>query len=787
MTYSRAQSIKNTYKMVICLAIIFFLSLNVLVFYARYNHKLIIQSERNRYASIRTAYELLQNSDDLTKMARLYTITGDEKYKHYFDDIIAIRDGKLARPKNYSPFYWHHVLGGKQRHVPTEASVGFIPAINKLNFSAFETERLRKAERSENELMNLEKQAFDLMENASVQKGQFITRDKQKVTHAQQLLHGTEYLQAKSNVLEPIEEFQIAIELRTEKEFITLQARQQRVLYLFQGIILFALLLCLFAWYYASRRVVKPIGELLVQAGKVAEGDYSARNNVNTNNELETLGQTINHMCISIESDIAEREHLTHLLQVSEERFRNAIEYAPIGMAIKGLDGSLLQVNQALCEMLGYSNHDMRHLNAKRIIHPDDWAKEKDLEQDLVEGKIKSYQTELRFLHKDGHIVLVLLSAALMSDNQGKPMNFISQIHDIGPRIENEKAMAELHEQMSVALIELQNREHENTLLSKMNEMLHACQNADEAHSIIHLTAKDLFPSFSGGLAVYNKPALYLETVRQWGEQQILAASFSTKDCWALRNGNIYIVNDPTNAVLCHHYTSAPTGAYINLPLIVRTETIGLLDIHSDQSFVITDQLKQLAITFAESIKLAMANINLREALHDQAVRDSLTGIFNRRYLDETLPRELEHMKRSKSTLSLAMLDIDRFKYFNDEYGHDAGDEVLRFISKVLQMAIRGGDIACRFGGEEFVVILIETSLDEACQRIKQICQQIKQEPLIFQGMTLPKVTLSAGIAVAPMHGEHAETLLSAADDALYAAKKAGRDRVEVFQSSKKS
>ncbi|WP_133127645.1 diguanylate cyclase [Legionella nagasakiensis] len=565
------------------------------------------------------------------------------------------------------------------------------------------------------------------------------------------------------------------------QEFTTLHTRQQNILYIFQIVILFALLLCIRAYRYTSRHIVYPIQELHQQAEKVANGDYSIRNDIRAKNELETLGHTFNKMCGFIEKDIRNQKKLTELLQQSEERFRNAVEHAPIGMSIKTLAGKLLQGNHALCETLGYDKEEIKQLTNKDIIHPEDLTKEEALEQRLIHGEIKQYQHESRYLHKDGHVVWVLLNASLIHDSHGNPLNVISQIQDISPRKQDEKTMAALNEQMSVTLVELRQREHENILLNKMNELLLTCQDAEEAYSIIYIMAKELFPSLSGGLSIYNKTQGQLATVRQWGEHRILQSEFLPNDCWALRNGNMYVVDNTENSILCRHYTTIPTGGYIHLPLLVRGETIGLLDLHCLKKSINNKQ-QQLAITFSENIKLALANIYLREALRFQAIRDVLTGLFNRRYLDETLPRELEQIKRHKSLLSIAMIDIDGFKKLNDEYGHEAGDEALKFVGSHLQQAIRAGDIVCRLGGDEFVIILIDARLNDARQRIEQLCEQIKNSQLHLQGHLLPQITLSAGIAEAPTHADKAEGLMSAADEALYAAKKSGKDTVKIYQ-----
>ena len=180
----------------------------------------------------------------------------------------------------------------------------------------------------------------------------------------------------------------------------------------------------------------------------------------------------------------------------------------------------------------------------------------------------------------------------------------------------------------------------------------------------------------------------------------------------------------------------------------------------------------------AERISLAIANLRLRETLRGQAIRDVLTGLFNRRFLEEYLELELLRAMRSGRPLTVMMLDVDHFKRFNDTFGHNAGDLVLREIAGILRTRTRGSDMACRFGGEELVVVGPETSLEHGLQRAEQICQAIANLTVIYEGQPLGKVTISVGVASAPEHGYDMAELLRAADEALYAAKKAGRNRV---------
>jgi diguanylate cyclase (GGDEF)-like protein len=185
-----------------------------------------------------------------------------------------------------------------------------------------------------------------------------------------------------------------------------------------------------------------------------------------------------------------------------------------------------------------------------------------------------------------------------------------------------------------------------------------------------------------------------------------------------------------------------------------------------------------LALTVAEHLALSLGNLKLQEALRHQAIRDPLTGLFNRRFMLETLERELYRMQRKESPLGVIMVDIDHFKRFNDTFGHAAGDAVLSALGRVLLAHVRKEDVACRYGGEEFTLILPETSQETACDRAEKLRQLVHGLHLEHHGQSLGAITISLGVAVYPQHGEDPEALLRAADVALYEAKHAGRDRV---------
>src|SRR5262249_49662029 len=249
----------------------------------------------------------------------------------------------------------------------------------------------------------------------------------------------------------------------------------------------------------------------------------------------------------------------------------------------------------------------------------------------------------------------------------------------------------------------------------------------------------------------------------------------------ARRRGRVHIVEATTNGLLCSHLPPPLPSAYLCVPLIAQGESLGVLYLGVRPEVQVAPEApKKLAGTVSDQMGLAVANLKLRESLRNQSIRDPLTGLFNRRYLEETLERELKRAERSQGELGVAVMDLDKFKQFNDTFGHDMGDMLLRDFGRLLSTMVRGGDVACRYGGEEFVLILPDATVEVTNQRADRIREAVKHLFVSYRGQSVGSVTVSAGVASYPEHGTTGEALVQAADAALYRAKNAGRDRVVV-------
>ncbi|HEY9809338.1 MAG TPA: diguanylate cyclase [Halomicronema sp.] len=347
---------------------------------------------------------------------------------------------------------------------------------------------------------------------------------------------------------------------------------------------------------------------------------------------------------------------------------------------------------------------------------------------------------------------------------------------------ERKQAQQNLYEKTK----ELEERNFELTQLSEMSESLQACLSVEEAYKVVANYTQSLFPNLSGSLFVLNQDKKILEAVATWGSILMSEMVFPAHQCWALQRGKPLVVLNSEPCVICSHFNQPP-AQYCCIPLLAQGEVLGILYFISQETGFLTAAKQLLALTVTEHISLSLANLKLRETLQNQSIRDPLTGLYNRRYMEEFLSQELLRALRAKKNLSIIMLDVDHFKIFNDTFGHEAGDLVLQELGIFLKKYIRGSDIPCRYGGEELTLILPDAPLEVARQRAEHLREGVKHLNVKQRGQFLGSITLSLGVACFPEHGETASAVLGAADAALYQAKKEGRDKVVVYSCNDKA
>ncbi len=344
-----------------------------------------------------------------------------------------------------------------------------------------------------------------------------------------------------------------------------------------------------------------------------------------------------------------------------------------------------------------------------------------------------------------------------------------------------EPALERGDDRLLTRIRELEQALSHHVTLGKLSSYLKASLTPAEAYAAVECYGPQLFPDTTGKLYLVHPPGDYLEHVSNWGEASPNEAAFTLRDCWALRRAQPHLVRQARGEPLCGHVAPVSKSAspYLCVPLIAQGKMLGLLHVQRlKENGGSMDSILNLAATMAEEVSLALANLNLRETLHEQSIRDPLTGLYNRRFLEDSLIRELARAKRKTQPLSIILLDIDHFKRINDTFGHGAGDMVLRRLGLLLQAFVRESDVACRVGGEEFTLLLPEGPLPIATQRAEDIRKAVSDLALTHENQDVGAVTVSLGVATYPDHGATADALIRAADQVLYDAKRKGRNRV---------
>jgi diguanylate cyclase (GGDEF)-like protein len=318
-------------------------------------------------------------------------------------------------------------------------------------------------------------------------------------------------------------------------------------------------------------------------------------------------------------------------------------------------------------------------------------------------------------------------------------------------------------------------------VIARLGEMAHRLQAArtdGELAQIIDCFVPQVLPGVAGALYAHNNSRNLLVRLAEWGNGEALPENFGPDECWALRLGQGHVVLADGREVTCRH-AAASTGAYRCEPLLAGGEVIGLLFL---QGVIGTEEAFRLT-ALGENIASALVNHRLQRDLKEQTVRDALTGLHNRRYMEEALQLEIARAARAGTPLAFVMCDVDHFKRFNDEFGHDAGDAVLQLVGAAMREHFRDGDVACRYGGEEFAIIAPGASAEALMPRIERLRTALSELRPRQGSRALGPISLSFGVADWGVSlGRDNAPLIASADAALYRAKRSGRDRAVIAE-----
>lgn len=475
-------------------------------------------------------------------------------------------------------------------------------------------------------------------------------------------------------------------------------------------------------------------------------------------------------------------------------------------------DGSVEFISESLYRYSGFTEAQGQDWGWTDVLHPEDLPPCMDHWVHCVRTG-EAYEFEYRLRRFDGVYRWFLVRANSARDEQGRVIKWIGTCTDIEDQKHNQQVLEEqirerteelatantrlqeemwekdlarrqLDEQNEKMLRQLTERSQRATLLAKMGEVLQSCMNKDEVFAAALGFAPRVFPISRGAMALLNSERSLAEVAGSWHDCRLPVKVFEANACWALRTGQPHLVVAGDATARCAH-AAGVEDTYLCIPILAQGEALGILHFQAtNEAPSLSDSELSFKTTFASQVGLSVANVRLREALRMQSIRDPLTGLYNRRYLEEMMQRETRRAVRADCALGVMMLDLDHFKSFNDTYGHDAGDAVLRETAAFLAKSVRAEDIVCRFGGEEFVVILPMADLKASQARAERIRSKMRELTVMHQGQSLGMITVSVGVAELPQHGTSPRELLDAADAALYRAKRERRDRVIVAELS---
>ncbi len=486
-------------------------------------------------------------------------------------------------------------------------------------------------------------------------------------------------------------------------------------------------------------------------------------------------------MVIGVSRDITERKRADEELFNSRQRLQRVLDTIPQRVFWKDLNSVYLGCNQAMAndaglqmpeEIIGKTDFDFSWRDYAQAYQADDLL--------VMTADRAKLNYEERLNRPDGSLCWVMTNKVPLHSQDGKVIGMLGTYEDITVRKESDEMLVQANEKLIVLVDELEQRNREVNLVHEMDDLLQACISPDEAYQVVEQFGPQLFFETSGALFLLNESSNTVEAAATWGDHLQTETIFSPDDCWVLRRGRQHVWHSDASGLRCKHIPTTFRGEYLGVPMLAGGKLLGMMHIEHREHAFNPKNVEELSQTISAHLAVTLTNISLREKLHTQSIRDPLTNLFNRRFMEETLDREINRADRNKTLVGIVMLDIDHFKNFNDTYGHSAGDEILRSLGSLLQKSIRGGDIACRLGGEEFILIFPESTLKTTVQRAEQIREVLKSMTVQYHHKPLGTISTSIGVAIYPEHGTNPASLLSMVDKALYKAKNNGRDRVEV-------
>ncbi|MEH1839228.1 MAG: diguanylate cyclase [Nostoc sp.] len=473
---------------------------------------------------------------------------------------------------------------------------------------------------------------------------------------------------------------------------------------------------------------------------------------------------------------IAKSQEDTCELQRSQQIQRLFLDQGPFGAYIKDEQSRVLYYNQ--------------ELQCRFSVDPQEWLGKTDSEflPDPEEGR--------RVMENDQVVLKTLRPLKLIEEvkipGNDQPCYWLSFkfpfsdyatgacriggiSFDITESIEAQRSLTELNRQLEEKTQKLEVKKQELIYLSDMADMLYSCESEDEVYQVVALTCSKLFPNMSGCIYIIANSKNYVQMNSFWGDERTSKEIFSLSKCWALRRGKLNLLSPHNSGLICNHLIEPVSGTHLCVPLFGQGEVVGILHIYALEE--ISPEAQQITEIIARTLGIALNNLSIKQRLTYDNLRDGMTQLFNQNYMQTITEQRLAEAERSGETLSVIFLDIDNFKSYNSRYGHLTANIVLQGLAKLLLKSIRSFDIACRWGGEEFVIVMPNMTLENLRKRVEQLRTDVEQMQLKDGDRILEGITASFGIAVSEP-GITVKDFLNRANQAMLEAKRTGKNRV---------
>lgn len=508
---------------------------------------------------------------------------------------------------------------------------------------------------------------------------------------------------------------------------------------------------------------------------------------------------------VSIHRNITQDKWIEQSLDEHEKHNQILTETLHEGLGIINQNDVFSYVNDPLCKMLDYSPLELVDRKIIDLILKEEHKSFQKYLAELRNGENANF--EMIMIGKDSRRIVASISSRALFNANEEYTGSLFTILDITESRNNAKIISQLKQDCQNYIKKDKELNETTSMINEMGELLQACITSNDTLTVVSEYIQRLFPQYCGAIYLSGDTSGLMTNVLNWGNWEPEVKTFETEQCWGLRRGQTHVVINSLNQFRCEHlYIDQPTTGesanpgedssdknfpYICVPLKAQRENIGLFHIqlrHATYSGKQTitksevDEVKQLAMTIADRIAQTILNMKLKEKLNKFATHDPITGLFNREYMQKVIERELERAVRHKRSVGLVITDIDNFNQFNILNGPGAGDYLLKEIGNFLANNIRSGDIVGRFGDDKFIILMYETSLEDAVKRADQLRIMVKELQPVYQERSIPAPAISLGVACYPLHGTSTEFIVKTAKEALKKAKEEGRDRVKYIE-----